>query len=121
MLIYIVCLIFYLLKKMICVCKSVGAEYVTRQTNSLTMQILLHAISLIDLCNVSKILLFCSLIKCFSQQPQNKAMQISQNKILIWFLMSSIKEHINTSIDISENTMEYFLKNLNCFCFLVKQ
>ena len=35
--------------------------------------------------------------------------------------MGSIEEQINMSTDVSKNTMEYFLKNLNCYYFLVKQ
>ena len=39
--------------------------------------------------------------------------QATQSQVPIHFLTSSIKEHINKSIDISENTMEYFSKNVN--------
>ena len=35
-----------------------------------------------------------------------------QNTVLILFSMGAIKEQINTSIEVSENRMEYFLKKL---------
>ena len=39
--------------------------------------------------------------------------QTTQNKtLLILFSMGAIKEQINTSIEVSENRMEYFLKKL---------
>ena len=34
------------------------------------------------------------------------------NDVSIRFLTSSVEERINTSIEVSENTMEYFLKNV---------
>ena len=39
--------------------------------------------------------------------------QTTQSQVPIHFSTSPIKEHINKSIDISENTMEYFSKNVN--------
>ena len=39
--------------------------------------------------------------------------QTTQNNISIPVLTGSVEERINTSIDVWENTMEYFLKNLN--------
>ena len=39
--------------------------------------------------------------------------QTSQTNVSICFLTGSVEEHTNTSIDVSENTMEYVLKNLN--------
>ena len=37
----------------------------------------------------------------------------TENNVSILFLTGSIEERINTSVDVSENTIEYFLKNLN--------
>ena len=39
--------------------------------------------------------------------------QTTQNNISILFSMGSIEERVNKSIDVSENKMEYFLKNVN--------
>ena len=39
--------------------------------------------------------------------------QTTQNNVSIGFSTGSVEERINTSIDVSENTMDYFLKNLN--------
>ena len=39
--------------------------------------------------------------------------QTTQNNVSILFLTDSVEERTNTYIDISENKMEYFLKNLN--------
>ena len=36
----------------------------------------------------------------------------TQNDVSIRFLLESVEERINTSINVSENTMEYFLKNV---------
>ena len=44
---------------------------------------------------------------------QQSVRQTTQNDVLIQFSMGFVKERINTSIDVSENKMEYFLKNLN--------
>ena len=37
--------------------------------------------------------------------------QTTQNNVSIRFLTNSVEERINMSIDVLENTMEYFLKN----------
>ena len=37
----------------------------------------------------------------------------NQNKVSILFSTGLVEERINASIDVSENMMEYFLKNLN--------
>ena len=39
-------------------------------------------------------------------------METAQNDVSIRFSTGSIEERISTSIDISENTMEYFSKNV---------
>ena len=39
--------------------------------------------------------------------------QTTQNDVSIRFSTDLVEERINTSIDVSENTMEYFRKNLN--------
>ena len=44
---------------------------------------------------------------------QQSVRQTTQNDALIYFWTGSVEERINTSIDVSENTMEYFLKNVN--------
>ena len=50
----------------------------------------------------------------FSPDTRIRVRQTTQNNVSIFFLTGPVEERINTSIDVSENTMEYFFKNLNC-------
>ena len=49
----------------------------------------------------------------YHHQHQKSVRQTTQNNVSIFFSTGSIEELINASIDISENMMQYFLKNFN--------
>ena len=55
--------------------------------------------------------------------PQNPSVrENTQNNVSILFSTSSVKEHINTSLNISESMMEYLLKKCKLrYCFQAKQ
>ena len=60
----------------------------------------------------------------FPSENRLSVRQTTQNDVSIPFLTGSVEERINTYIDVSENTMEYYLRNVKCkirYCFLVKQ
>ena len=46
------------------------------------------------------------------QHAYHTVRQTSQNDVSIRFSTGSVEERINMSLDISENTMEHFLKNV---------
>ena len=51
--------------------------------------------------------------RCCVSGKNNSVAQTTQIDISIRFSAGSVIEHVNMSINVSENTMEYFLKNVN--------